>query len=118
LDFREGEVHVALNLLGYDAEQQRVRDIGFRFLGSECNTSENQSGVIISGFVELDETPKFANKLFSLMDGERTLSAALAALSQVAREIETSRTEPVIGPPYSFTSVEAPKEAASSWIRF
>jgi len=88
-----------LNLLGYDRERMRVRNRVFSCT-DRCEQSEQQSGVTISGFLDLEEAWVFAGKFLDRLARE-TPKCVIEAMLSLAAEISASHPE-TIGPPYSF----------------
>jgi len=96
---------VSLHLIGFDPKQYRIRSQSCHLAESRCERGECESGLIISGFVEKHETRPLAQKLFAMIAGDRCLQTVHRSMLALAQEIEQTRTEPVIGPPYHFHAV-------------
>ncbi len=97
------ETKINLILLGYDASEERVRNMALAFTDGACERSEYDSGAVASGFVEPEEG--IGRKILDGMGDERTINAAHTAMAALAAQLAESRPN-VIGPPYFFHVVE------------
>jgi hypothetical protein len=101
------QTKINLILLGYDADERRVRNAAFAFTDGACERSEYDSGAVASGFIESEEG--INRKILDGMGDERTIVAAQTAMTVVAQNLAESRPN-VIGPPYFFHVVERHEE--------
>jgi hypothetical protein len=96
-----------LTLLGYDADERRVRNVAFGFMDGAHERSEHVSGAVASGFIDTAE--EIPRRILDGMGDERTIDAARGSMIAIARELAEKHPN-VIGAPYFFHVIKRHEE--------